>query len=192
MTINGAQAYLGPGKGVFGRDFSAPEGPSTLVGDRRMGQRVPALQPTRVLVVDDDRRVLDFLDIKLRASGYEVATADNGAAALKKMVAFRPDVLVMDVAMPDKNGFETLREAREFTQAPAILISGYDVETADMQNLGRVQYLPKPFNPDDLLMRIEALRRPDKWVMLPDASADSETCRPEIAIAFRADCGGKG
>lgn len=118
-------------------------------------------RPTRVLIVDDDRRVLNFLEIKLRISGYAVATADNGAAALRKMASFGPDVLVMDVAMPGKDGFQTLREARSFTRAPAILMSAYDVDKSEMKDLGRVQYLAKPFNPDELLSRIRALCRPE-------------------------------
>lgn len=114
-------------------------------------------RPARVLVVDDAERVLNFLEIKLRASGYSVQRASNGDSAIDLVRSFRPDILVLDVSMPGKDGIQTLREARVFCQAPALLISGYDVGYEAFQGLGRVDFLAKPFNPDELLLRLRRL-----------------------------------
>ncbi len=111
----------------------------------------------RVLVVDDDQRVLNFVRIKLKASGYEIATATSGVLALAQISDFRPKLIVMDVYMPDKDGLRTLREARATTSAPAILMSGHDIDKKSLEGLGRVEFMPKPFNPDELVLRIRAL-----------------------------------
>ena len=66
----------------------------------------------RLLVVDDEPRILNFLTSKLRASGYDVLTASNGIEALEQAQAQQPDLIVLDVVMPKMDGFETLRELR--------------------------------------------------------------------------------
>ena len=115
----------------------------------------------RVLVVDDERRILKFLELKLKASGYGVLTADSGFEALEQVQAEEPDLVVLDVLMPKKDGFETLKELRAFSSVPVIILSAKEANTDKVRGLelGADDYLAKPFSPDELVARIEAVRR---------------------------------
>jgi two-component system, OmpR family, KDP operon response regulator KdpE len=115
----------------------------------------------RILVVDDEPRILNFLTSKLRASGYETLTASNGAEALEQAQAQEPDLIVLDVVMPKMDGFETLRELRTFSSVPVIFLSakGTDVDRIKGLGLGADDYLGKPFSPDELVARIDAVKR---------------------------------
>jgi two-component system KDP operon response regulator KdpE len=114
-----------------------------------------------VLVVDDDEQILDFLKPKLRGSGYNVLTASNGIEALEQAKTQEPDIMVLDLAMPKMDGFETLKETRNFSTVPVIVLSarGADADKIRALKLGADDYLSKPFNPDELVARIEAVRR---------------------------------
>jgi len=115
----------------------------------------------RILVVDDEQRVLNFLTSKLRASGYDVLTASNGLEALEQAQAEEPDLIVLDVLMPKMDGFETLKELRSFSAIPVIILSARETNSDKIKglSLGADDYLQKPFNPDELVARIEAVRR---------------------------------
>jgi two-component system KDP operon response regulator KdpE len=115
----------------------------------------------RVLVVDDESRILNFLSSKLRVSGYEVLTASNGVEALEQVQAQEPDLVVLDVLMPRMDGFETLKELRAFSSVPVIILSakGTNADKVKGLHLGADDYLAKPFSPDELIARIEAVRR---------------------------------
>ena len=114
-----------------------------------------------VLVVDDEPRIIKFLHLKLKASGYEVITADNGAEALAEVQAQEPDLLVLDVMMPGMDGFEVLKQVRAFSSVPVIILSAREsnVDKIKGLQLGADDYLAKPFSPDELVARIEAVRR---------------------------------
>lgn len=115
----------------------------------------------RVLIVDDEPRILKFLNIKLKASGYEVITANGGQEALAQVQAQDPDLLVLDVLMPGMDGFETLKQIRAFSSVPVIILSAKEANVDKIKGLklGADDYLAKPFNPDELVARIEAVRR---------------------------------
>ena len=115
----------------------------------------------RVLVVDDDPRILKFLEIRLKASGYEVLTAKNGREALEQVQAEEPDLLVLDGLMPGIDGFETLKQVRLLSSLPVIILSAKEANIDKVKGLelGADDYLAKPFSPDELLARIEAVRR---------------------------------
>lgn len=115
----------------------------------------------RVLVVDDEQRILNFLSSKLKASGYEVSTASNGVEALEQVQALEPDLVVLDILMPQKDGFETLKELRTFSPVPTIILSakGTNADKVKGLSIGADDYLAKPFSPDELVARIEAVRR---------------------------------
>jgi len=115
----------------------------------------------RILVVDDEERILNFLRSKLKASGYEVLTASNGVEALEQAQGQEPDLIVLDVLMPKMDGFETLKELRSFSAVPVIILSARGADTDKIKGLalGADDYLLKPFNPDELVARVEAVRR---------------------------------
>jgi two-component system KDP operon response regulator KdpE len=115
----------------------------------------------RVLVVDDEERILNFLSYKLKASGFSVITANNGKAGLELTQAQEPDLVVLDVVMPELDGFETLKQLRSFSSIPVIILSAKESSGDKIKglSLGADDYLPKPFDPDELIARIEAVRR---------------------------------
>jgi DNA-binding response OmpR family regulator len=119
------------------------------------------LKQFRVLIVDDEQRIIKFLDLKLKASGYEVLTALNGKEALAQLQTQEPDLIVLDVIMPGIDGFETLKQIRAMSSVPVIILSAMEgnIDKIKGLKLGADDYLAKPFNPDELVARIEAVRR---------------------------------
>lgn len=115
----------------------------------------------RILVVDDEERILNFLSTKLKASGYEVLTAPNGVKGLEQVQAQEPDMVVLDLLMPKMDGLEMLKQLRTFSPVPVIILTakGADTDRIKGLQLGADDYLPKPFNPDELVARIDAIRR---------------------------------
>jgi len=114
-----------------------------------------------ILLVDDEERILNFLKTKLKLLAYEVILASNGIEALEQIRGQEPDLVVLDVMMPKKDGFETLKELRTFSAVPVIMLSarGDDADRIKGLGLGADDYIAKPFNPDELVARIEAIRR---------------------------------
>lgn len=119
------------------------------------------LKKFRILVVDDEQRILNFLRTKLKASGYEVFAAGDGAQALEQIEAEEPDLVVLDLLMPRMDGFEMMERLRTFSSIPVIVLSarGADTDRIRGLKLGADDYLAKPFNPEELTARIEAVRR---------------------------------
>jgi len=115
----------------------------------------------RVLVVDDDPRIVKFLTVRLGASGYEVLTASNGLKAIEEVQAQEPDLVVLDVVMPGIDGFDTLKQIRALSSVPVIILSAKETSNDKVKglDLGADDYLIKPFSPDELVARIEAVRR---------------------------------
>jgi DNA-binding response OmpR family regulator len=127
----------------------------------------------RILVVDDEERILNFLSTKLKASGYDVLTAPNGVKGLEQVQAQEPDMVVLDLLMPKMTGLEMLKQLRTFSPIPVIILTakGADTDRIKGLQLGADDYLPKPFNPDELVARIEAIRRrlePDGRRKIPE------------------------
>jgi len=119
------------------------------------------LKKYRLLVVDDEIRILNFLRSNLRALGYEVVTASNGREALEQFHASHPDIILLDIVMPEMNGFDTLKEIRGFSKVPVIFLSakGNERDRITGLDMGADDYISKPFSPDELVSRIEAVMR---------------------------------
>lgn len=115
----------------------------------------------RILLVDDEERILNFLVSKLKGSGYDVISARDGVEALEQVKGMEPDLMVLDLLMPKMSGFDTLRELRSFSTIPVIILSarGDHADKIKGLSMGADDYLAKPFNPDELVARIEAVRR---------------------------------
>jgi two-component system KDP operon response regulator KdpE len=127
----------------------------------------------RILVVEDEERILNFLRSKLKASGYEVLTASNGLGGLEQAQTQEPDLIVLDLIMPKMNGLDMLKELRSFSAVPVIILTarGTGADRIKGLQLGADDYLPKPFNPDELVARIEAVRRrlePSRKLKMPE------------------------
>jgi len=116
----------------------------------------------RVLIVDDEPQIRRFLKPALIAAGYNVLTAETGMEALRLLASDAPDVVVLDLGLPDMDGKDVLREARAFSRAPIIILSARDRETEKIMALdaGADDYVEKPFNIGELMARLRvAMRR---------------------------------
>jgi two-component system, OmpR family, KDP operon response regulator KdpE len=116
---------------------------------------------TRVLVVDDEAPILRALRINLAARKYEVSTAIDGASGLAAMASDRPDVLILDLGLPDMDGTEVIRGLRGWSSVPIIVLSAWGQESQKVAALdaGADDYVTKPFGMDELLARLRAAVR---------------------------------
>ena len=116
---------------------------------------------TKVLLVDDEPQLLRALGINLRARSYDVATARTGAEALDAAARHRPDVVVLDLGLPDMDGVDVIHGLRAWTQAPILVLSARRDTRDKVQALdaGADDYLAKPFAMDELLARLRAAVR---------------------------------
>jgi len=115
----------------------------------------------RILVVDDEPRMRRFVRMNLDLDGYDVFEADNGLTALSKVRDEMPDLVLLDVAMPELDGFETLEHIREVSSVPVIMLTVKSDEEDRIRglDLGADDYVTKPFSPRELLSRIRAVLR---------------------------------
>lgn len=115
----------------------------------------------RVLVVDDEPQLLRALQINLRAEGYAVAVAANGTDALRLAASKPPDVLVLDLGLPDMDGAEVIRGIRGWSDMPIVVLSARHGSTDKVEALdaGADDYVTKPFGLDELLARLRAVER---------------------------------
>ena len=115
----------------------------------------------RILVIDDEPQIHRFLGPALDAAGYEHVRADTAAEGLKEIARKPPDVVVLDLGLPDLDGTQALEKARAFYRGPIIILSARDRETEkiDALDLGADDYVEKPFGVGELLARIRAALR---------------------------------
>jgi two-component system, OmpR family, KDP operon response regulator KdpE len=116
---------------------------------------------TRVLVVDDEPQIVRALRINLRARQYEVFTAQSGTQALTEAAHHPPDLVILDLGLPDMDGVEVIDGLRGWTEAPIIVLSGRADSTDKVEALdaGADDYVTKPFGMDELLARMRAALR---------------------------------
>jgi two-component system KDP operon response regulator KdpE len=116
---------------------------------------------TRILVVDDEPQMIRVLRINLLARQYEVVTAGTGQGALDAARQDRPDIVVLDLGLPDLDGVEVIRQLRTWTQVPVIVLSGRadSHDKVDALDAGADDYVTKPFSVDELLARIRVVAR---------------------------------
>ena len=115
-----------------------------------------------VLAVDDEMGILRLITLELTAQGFRVITASTGDEALTIAEAQRPDIVLLDVVMPEMTGHEVLRALRERAPVPVILVTARDREIDKVRGLelGADDYIVKPFNPKELVARIRTRLRP--------------------------------
>ena len=121
----------------------------------------PLTAAPRVLVVDDDPRMLSMMRRVLEVDGYDVAVADGGEAALDIVRSEAVDLLILDVMMSGQNGFEVCRTVRRESALPILMLTARDeaVDKVTGLDCGADDYVVKPFNPDELMARVRALLR---------------------------------
>ena len=126
---------------------------------------------TRVLVVDDEPQILRALRINLRARGYDVEVAADWAEALRVAATLQPELVVLDLGLPDLDGLDVIHGLRGWTAVPIIVLSGRSGSSDKVAALdaGADDYVTKPFGIDELLARIRAVTR---------RASDSRAARP--------------
>src|ERR1700694_3267600 len=120
-----------------------------------------SVNPTRVLVVDDEPAIRRFLRVTLEAHGYAVSEAESGREALAAVMAWQPDVIVLDLGLPDIDGVEVARRLRKWSRIPIIIVSvrAADTDKVSALDAGADDYLTKPFSSSELLARLRAALR---------------------------------
>lgn len=137
---------------------------------------LPSRDGKRILVVDDEPRMIGFIRMNLELEGHQVIEAHNGLQALEMIRTQLPDVVLMDVMMPEMDGFETMKLLREFSTVPVIMLTAKGDENDKVYGLelGADDYVTKPFGPRELSSRIKAvLRRAE----MPSTSPDEAVLR---------------
>lgn len=147
---------------------------------------------TRILVIEDDVLLGEIIRDELTRSGYQVHVAGDGAQGLAEFTRREPDLVLLDLILPDRNGFAILSDIRAISSVPVVILTSRDLgeEKVTGLDLGADDYITKPFRPDELLARIRArLRRPDTRA---DASATREFGAVIVDLSARTvDVGGE-
>jgi DNA-binding response OmpR family regulator len=133
------------------------------------------MSPGRILVVEDEPMVAEVVERYLRRDGYDVDVVHDGAAALLAFDTFRPDLMVLDLMLPELDGMEVCRFVRSRTETPIIMLTarGEEVDKIVGLELGADDYITKPFSPRELAARVRAVLR--RTAQQP--SVDGETLR---------------
>ena len=120
--------------------------------------------PAKILIVDDEPDIVAFLSYNLKSKGYSIATANDGVEAIRKAKDFRPDLILLDVMMPNKDGIATIKDLRQmpdFEETAIILLTALSDERYEIEGLktGADDYIAKPIKPELLATRISAALR---------------------------------
>lgn len=115
----------------------------------------------KILVADDDREIVDLLEIYIKNEGFKTIKAYDGAEAYSKFVSENPDVMVLDIMMPEMDGLEVVKKVRETSQVPILMLSakGSDIDKIKGLTRGADDYVVKPFNPLEVMARVKSLLR---------------------------------
>jgi DNA-binding response OmpR family regulator len=119
----------------------------------------------RLLMVDDDRELCDLVRQHLEPEGFSLSIAHTGAEGAREAKGGTHQLIILDVMLPDKKGFDVLREIRASSRTPVLMLTarGDDFDRILGLELGADDYLPKPFNPRELIARISAILRRSSW-----------------------------
>jgi two-component system KDP operon response regulator KdpE len=119
------------------------------------------LKNRRILVVDDEERMVRFIRLNLEHDGFQVIEAFNGTQAIEQVRSNLPDLILLDIMMPDINGFEVLKIIREVSSVPVIMLTAKGEEDDRVRGLelGADDYVTKPFSPRELVSRVRAVLR---------------------------------
>ncbi len=138
----------------------------------------------KVLIIDDEEDVRNLIGLRLRRAGYDTVAAADGLEGMRLFYKDRPDLVILDVAMPEMDGWQVLQRLREVSNVPVLMLTALAQERDKVKGLkgGADDYVTKPFGKEELLARVEAaLRRVD---MQPEQAATNVYRDSEIAIDF--------
>ncbi|WP_407436941.1 response regulator transcription factor [Treponema sp.] len=115
----------------------------------------------KVLIVEDDPGISDFIDLELKHEGFETCVANTGRKALEQFEKFNPNLILLDVMLPEISGLEVLRRIRKTSEVPVIMVTakGDTYDRVNGLDAGADDYIPKPFEIEELLARMRAVLR---------------------------------
>src|SRR5436305_3501276 len=115
----------------------------------------------KILIVDDEKRITEFLEAYLVREGYEIHIADNGIDALKKAKSLSPDLMILDLMLPDISGEEVCRLVRKDSDLPILMLTAKSSEDDRINGIvmGADDYVTKPFSPREVVVRVQAILR---------------------------------
>jgi DNA-binding response OmpR family regulator len=143
-----------------------------------------AMAASRILVVDDDDDIRGLVRALLERAGHEVTDAQDGRAGLRELYAGSPDLVILDVAMPGLDGWETLERIREVSDVPVLMLTARDAELERVRGLrgGADDYVVKPFGRQELVARVDVLLRRPRTAGAQETYSDA---RLSISFARR-------
>src|SRR5215475_8987192 len=128
---------------------------------------------TKILLIDDDEKLTDPVQYQLTALGFRVSVAEDGQRGLGMALVEKPDVIVLDIMLPEVDGWQVCQEIRRFSQVPIIMLTalGTEVDRVRGLELGADDYLTKPFSFQELVARIKSMLRRIQWdqSLIPDS-----------------------
>lgn len=144
----------------------------------------------RILVVDDEERMVRFIRLNLEHDGFQVVEAYNGLQAVNKVRSSLPDLVLLDIMMPELDGFEVLKILREVSSVPVIMLTAKSEEDDRVRGLelGADDYITKPFSPRELVLRVKnVLQRHQQKVSRPErfAFGDLVIDRPRHEVLWK-------
>lgn len=149
----------------------------------------PSAAAPRILVVDDEPQIRKFLDISLRAQGYQVTLAESGQAGLDALASHGADLLILDLGLPDRDGQAVLKDVREWSQVPVIVLTvrAGEAEKVAALDAGANDYVTKPFGVQELMARVRALLRAhaaptDAAPLFDDGHLRVDLARREVSL----------
>jgi DNA-binding response OmpR family regulator len=127
-------------------------------------------QALNILIIEDDVDTAEVVSTLLNSAGYNAYAVEDGETALREINAQSPDLVLLDLNLPDINGLEVLKSVRAYSSLPMIVLSGYgrDEDRVKALEVGADDYLTKPFSPEELVARVRALLRRIEWTPKPD------------------------
>ena len=135
----------------------------------------------RILIIDDEQSLLESLEMFLSESGYQVESAPTAREGMERITSFNPDVIILDIRLPDRDGFSVLEELKRHKDGkPVIMITAFhDMETTIRTvKLGAFEYIPKPIDVDELERAVR------KAVKLSSGSTQRETISLDTSLAY--------
>lgn len=116
---------------------------------------------SRILIIEDDKYISNFIQVSLNKDNYEVITASSAADGLFKFSSYNPEIIILDLGLPDRDGLEIIKELREFSSIPIIVVSarGLEKDKIEALDLGASDYVTKPFFMGELMARIRVVER---------------------------------
>ncbi|MBI1257329.1 MAG: response regulator [Chloroflexi bacterium] len=146
--------------------------------------------PETILIVDDEQHIIDLAKLYLEQEGYKTASATDGKSALQKILHEKPNLIVLDLMLPELDGWEVCRRVRAESDVPIIMLTARsdDIDRIVGLELGADDYLTKPFNPRELVARVRAILRrtgrPTPTTAESTVSLDNLTIHPERRLVL--------